>query len=79
MYQIATFHSLFGAMSFKKKLAALGDSPVMMPVPRALSASCGTCVRFTMEFDPERMFDEDIDKVVRETDDGGYQTVFENK
>ena len=41
---IATFHTHFGALTFHKKLKALGDNAVMMPVPRKLSASCGTCV-----------------------------------
>ena len=41
---IATFHTHFGALSFHKKLKALGDQAIMMPVPRKLSASCGTCV-----------------------------------
>ena len=50
MDQIATFHTHFGALSFHRRLAALGDAPVMMPVPRRLSASCGTCVRFTLPF-----------------------------
>lgn len=75
---IATFHSLFGAISFKNKLNKLDGKPVMMPVPRALSSSCGTCVRFELEFDPELMYDEDIEKVVREDGHGGYTIVFTN-
>ena len=60
MDQIATFHTHFGALSFHRRLAALGDAPVMMPVPRRLSASCGTCVRFTLPFSEEIMADEDL-------------------
>ena len=53
MEQIATFHTHFGALTFQKKLRGLGDAAaMMMPVPRALSASCGTCVKFSMAFDP---------------------------
>lgn len=78
MSYIATFHSHFGAVSFKSKLSKLGDEPVMMPVPRALSSSCGTCVRFGLEFDPKTMYDEDIEKVVRE-ENGQYLILFENK
>ena len=40
--QIATFHTHFGAIRFHKLCKSLGDPAVMMPVPRALSASCGT-------------------------------------
>ena len=60
--QIATFHTHFGALSFHKKLKALGDQAVMMPVPRKLSASCGTCVRFFLPFDTAWV-DEDLDSV----------------
>ena len=52
MNLIATFHTHFGAMSFQKKVEKLGRSAGMMPVPRALSASCGVCVRFDGPFDP---------------------------
>lgn len=78
MYYVATFHTHFGALSFKKKLAALGDSPTMMPVPRVLSSSCGTCVRFTRTFDSSVMYDEDIEKVFLESD-GKFTVVFENE
>ena len=44
---IATFFSHFGAMAFKKKCDQEGYPAVIMPVPRNLSSSCGTCVRFT--------------------------------
>ena len=45
MHYIATFHTHLGAMTFKNRLQAMGDTEaVMMPVPRALSSSCGTCV-----------------------------------
>ena len=44
---IATFFSHFGAMAFKKKCEKEGYPAVIMPVPRNLSSSCGTCVKFT--------------------------------
>ncbi len=65
-------------MSFRKKIQKLGGNPVLMPVPRALSSSCGTCVRFDMEFDRDRMYDEDIEKVVREDGENSYTVIFEN-
>lgn len=65
MCYLATFHTHFGALTFSRRLAALGDTPAMMPVPRRLSASCGTCVRFALEFHPETMADEDLDAVYR--------------
>lgn len=45
MIYIATFFSHYGAMQYKKACDRAGISARMMPVPRALSSSCGTCVR----------------------------------
>lgn len=47
MTYIATFFSHFGAMRFKKDCESKGFDATLMPVPRTLSSSCGTCVRFT--------------------------------
>ena len=46
MPYIATFYTHFGALSLQRKLKKQGVPAQMMPVPRALSASCGVCVRF---------------------------------
>ena len=73
MDQIATFHTHFGALSFQRRLAALGDAPVMMPVPRRLSASC---VRFTLPVAEEIMADEDLDGVYA-AENGGYRLLFQ--
>jgi len=43
---IATFFSHFGAIRFHKGLQEQGIRAKMMPVPRKVSSSCGTCVRF---------------------------------
>ena len=78
MHYIATFHTHLGAMTFKNRLQAMGDTEaVMMPVPRALSSSCGTCVRFSPAFDQAAMYDEDLERVVRE-ENGVYTTLYEN-
>ena len=45
MIYIATFFSHFGAMQYKKICDKTGITAKMMPVPRMLSSSCGTCVR----------------------------------
>lgn len=46
MTYIATFYSHFGAIRCKKLCEAQGLSARAMPVPRNLSSSCGTCVRW---------------------------------
>lgn len=78
MEQFATFHTHFGALRMKRKLDTLGDaSAILMPVPRKLSASCGTCVRFELPFDPV-WADEDLAGVyIREA--GGFRAVFLNR
>ena len=46
---IATFHSHFGALLYFKTLKNQGISAKLMPTPRRVSSSCGTCVSY--EFD----------------------------
>ena len=46
MILIATFYSHFGAVHFKRYCGTRGWEAKLMPVPRQLSSSCGTCVRF---------------------------------
>ena len=43
---IATFHSHFGALTYFKTLKKLNIPAKLMPVPRKISASCGTCVKY---------------------------------
>ena len=74
MEHIATFYTHLGALRFHRKGAARGDEADMMPVPRRLSASCGTCVKFSGEFTPELAV-EDLEAVyLREGE--GYREVF---
>ena len=49
-----------------------------MPVPRALSSSCGTCVRFSIPEGallPELSHPEEIEQIVR-VENGDYITVY---
>ena len=43
---IATFYSHFGALSYYKAIKNQGISSKLMPVPRKVSSSCGTCVSY---------------------------------
>lgn len=49
MVYIATFYSHFGAIRFKKICEEKQIEAKIMPVPRNLSSSCGTCVRYEAE------------------------------
>ena len=46
MTYIATFFTHFAAVNFSRQLREAGQKPMLMPVPRKLSSSCGTCVKF---------------------------------
>ena len=61
---IATFFSHFGAIRFSKELKAAGLTGTMMPVPRKVSSSCGTCVRFAAESLPA-LPDDDVEQLFR--------------
>ena len=77
MIYIATFFSHYGAMHCKKLCDTAGISARMMPVPRALSSSCGTCVR--MEADREDLLPrtEEMEQIALETETS-YQILFSN-
>lgn len=49
MKYIATFYSHYGAIQYRKNCEKMDLEAVVMPVPRDLSSSCGTCVRFEAE------------------------------
>ena len=44
MKYIVTFYAHFGAIRFKKLCEQINIKAKIMPVPRDLSSSCGTCV-----------------------------------
>ena len=46
---IATFHTHADAIVSHRSLSGAGIPARMMPVPRKLSSSCGTCIRYTAD------------------------------
>ena len=64
---IATFHTHLSAMRTQRSLASLGVSARLAPVPRYLSASCGTCVLYSAEDAFLRCMDADVERVVART------------
>ena len=60
---IATFHTHLAALMTSRSLRALGIRAQMMPVPRKLSSSCGTCVRYLAEEAQLSSMDEDVEAV----------------
>lgn len=71
---IVTFYSHYGAIQFRKNCEKLNLEAVIMPVPRDLSSSCGTCVRFETEgIFPEK--NEEVEQIVR-VENNGYVCVY---
>ena len=64
---IATFHTHLSALMTSRTLAGLGIQARMMPVPRKLSSSCGTCVRYLAEEPNLSAMDEDVEAVYEKT------------
>ena len=60
---IATFHTHLSALMTNRALTAQGVQSRMMPVPRKLSSSCGTCVRYLAEDAMLSSMDEDVEAV----------------
>ena len=60
---IATFHTHLSALMTSRNLTGLGLQARMMPVPRKLSSSCGTCVRYLAEEAHLSSMDEDVEAV----------------
>jgi hypothetical protein len=75
---IATFHTHYSALSTYRAFQSAGLAVKMASVPRALSADCGTCLRFSGENVQTGLLHRDFDCVVMEKQDGGYQTVVSN-
>ena len=71
MTYIATFYSHFGAIRFKKLCGAQGWNARVMPGPRDLSSSCGTCVRYEgTDFRPSEELPEEVEQIVQVTENG---------
>ncbi len=73
---ISTFFSHFGAVRFKKLCDRKHIEARMMPVPRNLSSSCGTCVRFGGDDPcPAGAYPEEVEQTVLVKEDG-YEVIY---
>ncbi len=76
MRRIATFYSHFGAVRFKRLCESKGIPARMMPVPRDLSSSCGTCVLYDGDEPcPSGTWPEEVEQAVTLLPDG-YQVIY---
>ncbi|MFI3172062.1 MAG: DUF3343 domain-containing protein [Eubacteriales bacterium] len=63
MEHIYTFHSHFYAIRFHKKLTDANINGVIMPVPRKISSSCGSCVKATDVEQPLEFIDDGVEQL----------------
>ena len=75
---IATFHTHFAALATFRAMHKAGVAAEMCPVPRVLSADCGTCVRYDAPDACLSMLHADYDRVVLAAPDGEYEAVVRN-
>lgn len=76
---IATFHTHLSAMRTQRTLEAAGISASLAPVPRKLSASCGTCVRYGADAPCLEKMDRDVERVVLVRAEDAYELLYENE
>ena len=76
---IATFHTHLAALMTCRNLNGKGVKAAMMPVPRKLSASCGTCVRYQAETAILDAMDPDVENVYEIVGKEEYTLLWENQ
>ncbi len=76
---IATFHTHLAALMTSRSLTVLGVRAQMMPVPRKLSSSCGTCVRYLAEDPNLGAMDEDVEAVYEKIRNEEYALLLEKE
>ena len=77
-HYLATFHTHLSAMLSCQSLTHAGVAARMTPVPRKLSSSCGTCVRYEAQGPCQALLDEDAEAVYRLSDDA-YELVWKTE
>ncbi|MDO4573571.1 MAG: DUF3343 domain-containing protein [Clostridia bacterium] len=76
---IAAFHTHLAAMRTRRALLAAGVPAEFAPVPRRLSASCGTCVLYSAETPRLDCMDADTAIVAQADGQENYQILFQNE
>ncbi len=76
MIYVATFFAHIGTIRFKKFCDRQNLKAHMMPVPRTLSSSCGTCVEFEAPEDYDLHYEsEELEEVVKQIN-GEYISIY---
>ncbi|MEG1537233.1 MAG: DUF3343 domain-containing protein [Clostridiales bacterium] len=75
---LATFHTHLAALRTDRTLRAQGIQTQMSPVPRALSSSCGTCVRYEATNPHLNAMDTDVESVYKILAQDHYELHYKN-
>ncbi len=76
---LATFYTHLSAMLTCRALKGSGIAAELAPVPRRVSASCGTCVRYEADDPCLGQMDRDAERVWERLPDGAYRLLHENE
>jgi hypothetical protein len=61
---VVTFHAHFAALCTRRELAGAGVKSTLAPVLRALSSSCGTCLKYASFIARLALMSRDLEQVV---------------
>ncbi|HOK63111.1 MAG TPA: DUF3343 domain-containing protein [Soehngenia sp.] len=78
MEYIALFYTHYGAIKYSKFLKSKNVENEIMPVPRALSSSCGICVKFSTTIDIRTIVSNDIESIFM-LSEGEYKKIYQSK
>lgn len=79
MQYIATFHTHFGAIRFREFARERSIGCTLMPVPRILSSSCGTCARYEAGSWDIGFADESLEGIYGFDPNGSVRVFFKEK
>ncbi|MCL1970333.1 MAG: DUF3343 domain-containing protein [Candidatus Bathyarchaeota archaeon] len=65
---ISTFYSHYGALTYYKMLKEKGIKAKLMPTPRKISSSCGTCVHYETDINIIDLEEHEIETTYLETE-----------
>ena len=76
---LATFYNQFGAIHFYQSLGKKGIQGELAPVPRRISASCGTCVRFRTDLPLEALYRGESVKEIYRVNGSQFDLQFQSR
>ena len=73
---IATFHTHLAAMRSLKNVKGHAAAAALSPVPRSLSSSCGTCMRYEAEDTFLELMDKDLESIAEALGSEKYSVIY---